>query len=96
MESAEGVWLDSWRLHIRSTIADISPPGRLFVFFHEPRKDQRTGGGVGILVSDQFETDIHSLPSFETFEAIFASIGNNSFSGSLSVCIGFKTVQGNF
>ena len=68
----------------------------LFGFFHEPRKDQRTGGGVGILVSDQFKTDIHSLPSFETFEAIFASIGNNSFSGSLSACIGFKTVQVNF
>ena len=34
-----------------SSIADISPPG--CSFFHEPRADQRTGGGVGILVSDQ-------------------------------------------
>ena len=35
----------------QSSIADISPPG--CSFFHEPRADQRTGGGVGILVSDQ-------------------------------------------
>ena len=35
----------------QSSIADISPPG--CSFFHEPRADQRTGGGVAILVSDQ-------------------------------------------
>ena len=35
----------------QSSIADISPPG--CSLFHEPRADQRTGGGVGILVSDQ-------------------------------------------
>ena len=38
----------------------ISPPG--YSFFHEPCADQRTGGGVGILVSDQLKTDIHPLP----------------------------------
>ena len=35
----------------QSSIADISPPACSFI--HEPRADQRTGGGVGILVSDQ-------------------------------------------
>ena len=36
----------------QSSIADISPPG--CSFFHEPRVDKRTRGGVGsILVSDQ-------------------------------------------
>ena len=70
-----------WLKHdeTKSTIADISPPGSSF--FHEPRADQRAGGGVGILVSDQLKTDIHPLPSFKTFEAISAHIGNNSFSG---------------
>ena len=68
----------------QSSIADISPPG--CSFFHEPRADQRTGRGVGILVSDQLKTDIHSLPSFKTFEAISARIGNNSFS-SFVVCL---------
>ena len=77
----------------QSSIADISPPG--CSFFHEPRADQRTGRGVGILVSDQLKTDIHSLPSFKLFEAISARIGNNSFS-SFVVCIGFKTVHVNF
>ena len=62
-----------------STIADISPPG--CSFFHEPRADQQAGRGVGILVSDQLKTDIHPFPSFKTFEAISARIGNNSFSG---------------
>ena len=54
----------------KSTIADTSPPG--YSFFHEPRSDQRTGGGVGILVSDQLKIAIHPLPSFKTFEAIYA------------------------
>ena len=54
----------------KSTIADISPPG--YSFFHEPRADQRAGGGVGILVSDQLKTGVHPLPSFKTFEAISA------------------------
>ena len=67
----------------KSTIADISPPG--YSFFHELRADQRAGGGVGILVSDQLKTDIY-LPSFKTFEAISARIGNNSFSGFV-VCL---------
>ena len=58
----------------KSTIADISPPG--YSFFHEHRADQRAGGGVGILVSDQKKTDIYPLPSFKT-----ARIGNNLFSG---------------
>ena len=51
--------------------------------FHEPHADQRAGGGVGILVSDQLKTGIHPLPSFKTFEAISARIGNNSSSGSV-------------
>ena len=53
---------ETWLKHdeTKSTIADISPPG--YLFFHEP--DQRAGG-VGILVSDQFKTDIHPLPSFK-------------------------------
>ena len=68
----------------QSTIADISPPG--YSFFHEPRADQRTRGGVGILVSDQLKTDIHPLPSFKTLEAISALIGNDSFSGFV-VCL---------
>ena len=63
---------------------DISPPG--YSFFYEPRADQRAGGGVGILVSDQLKTDIHPLLSFKTFEAISARIGNNSFSGFV-VCL---------
>ena len=67
----------------KSTIADISPPG--YSFFHEPRADQRARG-VGILVSDLLKTDIHPLPSFKTFEAISARIGNNSFSGFV-VCL---------
>ena len=67
----------------KSTIADISPPG---YSFHEPRADQRTRGGVGILVSNQFKTDIHPLSTFKTFEAISVRIGNNSFSGFV-VCL---------
>ena len=35
----------------------------------------------GILVSDQFKTDMHPLISFKTFKAIFARIRNNSFCG---------------
>ena len=27
-------------------------------FFHEPRADQRAGGGVGVLVSDQLKTEM--------------------------------------
>ena len=42
----------------QSSIADISPPG--CSFFHEPRADQRTGGGVGILVSDQLKGLAHA------------------------------------
>ena len=68
----------------QSSIADISPPG--CSFFHEPCADQRTGRGVGILVSDQLKTDIYPLPSFITFEAISARFGNNSFS-SIVVCL---------
>ena len=45
---------ETWvrRDETKSTIADISPLG--YSFFHEPRAGQRAGGGVGILVSDQF------------------------------------------
>ena len=68
----------------QSSIADISHPG--CSFFHEPRAHQRAGQGVGILVSDQLKTDIHPFPSFKTFEAISARIGNNSFSGFV-VCL---------
>ena len=77
---------ETWLKHdeTKSTIGDISPPG--YSFFHELHADQRAGGGVGILVSDQFKTDIHPLPSFKTFEAISARIGNNSFSGFV-VCL---------
>ena len=77
---------ETWLKHdeTKSTIPHISPPG--YSFFHEPRADQRTGRGVCILVSDQLKTDIHPLPSFKTFEAISARIGNSSFSGSV-VCL---------
>ena len=37
-------------------------------------------------MSDQLKTDIHPLPSFETFEAISAHIRDNSFSGFV-VCL---------
>ena len=37
-------------------------------------------------MSNQFKTDIHPLPSFKTFEAISARIGNNSFSDFV-VCL---------
>ena len=68
---------ETWIKHneTKSTIADISPPG--YLFFHEPCADQWTGGGVGLLVSDQKKTDIHPLPSFKTFEAISAHLENN-------------------
>ena len=56
----------------------------LFVFSRTSCRS--AGGGVCILVSDQFKTDIHPLSSFETFEAISARIGNNSFSG-FAVCL---------
>ena len=58
---------ETWWKHdeTKSTIADISHPG--YSFFNEPHADQRAGGGVGILVSDQLKTDIHPLPSFKTF-----------------------------
>ena len=78
---------ETWLKHdeTKSMIADISPPG--YSFFHEPCADQRAGGGgVGILESVQLKTDIHPLPSFKTFEAISARIGNNSFSG-FAVCL---------
>ena len=52
----------------------------------ELRADQRAGGGVGILVSDQLKTDVHPLPSFKTFEAISARIRNNLSSGFV-VCL---------
>ena len=76
---------ETWLKHdeTKSTIADIWPG---YSFFHEPRADQQVGGGVGILVSDQFKTDIYPLPSFKTFEAISARIGNNSYSGFV-VCL---------
>ena len=51
---------------------------------YTPRHAQTAGdlraGGVGILVSDQLKTDIHPLPSFKTFEAISARIGNTKIS----------------
>ena len=77
---------ETWLKHdkTKSMIADISPLA--YSFFHEPRADQRAGGGVGIRVSDQFKTEIHPLSSFKTFEAISARIGNNSFS-SFVVCL---------
>ena len=45
-------------------------------------------------MSDQFKTDIHPLPSFKTFEAISARIGNNSFSGFV-VCL-YRLQNGTF
>ena len=77
---------ETWLKHdeTKSTIANISPLS--YLFFHEPRADQRAGGGIGILVSDQLKTDIHPLSSFKTFEAISARIGNKSFSGFV-VCL---------
>ena len=77
---------ETWLKHdeTKSTIPNISPLS--YLFFHEPRADQRAGGGVGILVSGQLKTDIHPLSSFKTFEAISARIGNKSFSGFV-VCL---------
>ena len=78
---------ETWLKH---AIADISPPG--YSFFHEPRADQRTGGGVGTLVSDQLKTDIYPLRSKRSLhvsETIRSVV-------SLSACIGFKTVHVNF
>ena len=72
----------------KSTITHISPPG--YSFLREPRADQRAGGDVGILVSDQFKTDIilchhlkRSKRSLHVSETIHSVV-------SLSVCIGFN------
>ena len=48
----------------QSSIADISPPG--CSFFHEPRANQRTGGGAAILVSDQLTV----IKNWYSFSAI--------------------------
>ena len=65
---------ETWLKHdeTKSTTADISPPG--YSFFHEPRADQRAGGGVGILVSDQLKADVHPLPSFKTYREQFVQV----------------------
>ena len=44
---------ETWLKHdeTQSTVADSPPLG--YLFFHERRADQRAGGDVGILVSDQ-------------------------------------------
>ena len=79
---------------MKSTTADIPPPG--YSFLNEPSTDQRAGEGVGILVSDQLKLIFilchhlkRSKQSLNVSETIHSVI-------PLSVCIGFKTVQGNF
>ena len=44
----------------------------LAILVYKPRSDELTKGRVVILFFDQFKTDIHPTPSFETLEAIFA------------------------
>ena len=83
---------ETWLKHdeTRSMMADISPPA--YSFFHEPRADQRTGGGVGILVSDQLKTDIHHLYHLKSSKRCMHVSGTIHSVVSLSACIGFKTV----
>ena len=81
---------ETWLKHddTQSMIAYISPPG--YSFFYEPRTDQRAGGGVGILVSDQLKTAVilcHHLNRSKRSLHVSETIGSVVL---LSACIGFK------
>ena len=78
----------------QSSIADISPPG--CSFFHEPRADQRTGGGVGILVSDQLKMIFIPCHHLKRSRRSLHVLETNRSVVLLSACIGFKTVHVNF
>ena len=91
---------ETWLKHneTKTTIADISPPG--YSFFHEPRADQRAGGVVGKLVSDQLKTKIHTLPSFDHFTSKPKCMSGSSEPGitivnptEISVMYGYVTRQ---
>ena len=85
-----------WLKHdeTKSTIADISSPG--YSIFHKPHADQRAGGGIGILVSDQLKLIFilhHHLKRSKRSLKVWVTIHSVVL---LSVCIGFKTVDVNF
>ena len=64
-------------------IADISPSG--YTFHRRPRSGRR-GGGVGFLVSKQFNVNLHSNPEYFSFDSISVEISYSSFSAYF-VCI---------
>ena len=68
----------------KAAIADIAPPG--YYFHYQPRSNKRLGGGVGVLISDNFKTKIRKNPSYNTFEALSTEISSSSFSG-LFICL---------
>ena len=65
-----------------ASLADITPTG--FTLHHIPRSG-RSGGGVGIFVSDFFRFSRISIPTFPSFEAICGRISNEKVGINVNV-----------